>query len=102
MIPNHRYLSGLELASMDSEVEWGDQPADKLIKRYFVKAIRDAHGLWQLIAFVEVEVVSIEDGEDDGYIEPGRETSRIPFPFESQLRKQLIKSWRANPPFHMA
>lgn len=103
MIPSRRYQEGLEIASMDSHVEWGDSPENKVIKRYFVKAVQDCAGRWLMTAFIEVEIVAIADnGEDEGYLEPAVEVGCFSFPSSASVRKSLLREWRMNPPFYRA
>lgn len=97
-----RYLAGLVIAEWDTHKD-GIFPADDhVIKRLFVKAVDDGcTGLGadkkELVAFVEVEVVSIEDGVDEGFIEIPAEVYRVPFPYDVHVRKHMLRQMREQP-----
>lgn len=101
--PNRRYIEGLSLAQMDSRDEWGDSDRDYLIKTLFVKAEEsEVPGIWLLVAFVEVEIFGNEDDcEGEDFTEPGKEVYRLPFPFDLQTCKAVLRLLREQPSFHL-
>lgn len=103
-MPGSRYFEGLVLASMNSHNEVGDSKEDHLIKRLVVFAQEEKHhkGHYDLVAVVEVEIISIEADEDHGWVEPGVEVYRCPFPTGRQMRKSLLRTMKANPKFSSA
>jgi len=87
---------------MNSVEEWDDDPKDSIIKRLFVKAIKNEIGEWELVACIEIEVISVnDDGIDKGFIALGHgaEVYRVPFPFNPKFRKELIRSFIKFPKF---
>lgn len=103
-IPPKRYLDGLVLDEMDSSEEWNDPPHDKVIKTFFVKAVLNETGAYDLVALIEVEVIGVPDGQDDddGFIEIPREVYRLPFPENVAIRKGILRELKAHPQFHTA
>lgn len=102
--PSRRYQEGLVIATMDSSEEWGDPPHDKVIKTFFVKAVPNETGAYDLVALVEVEVIGDPDGpdDDDGFLEIPREVYRLPFPENVAIRKGILRALKAHPQFHKA
>jgi hypothetical protein len=102
-----RYLDGLVIAEWDTHKE-GIFPADDhVIKRLCVKAVgagrtEPLHDDIELVGAVEVEVVSIEEGEDKGEVYFPVEVYRIPFPYDVKLRKQLLRLMRGQPKMFVA
>lgn len=93
------YQCGVVLSVMDSREEWKSDPDDYVIKRLVAFVAHNAAQKDDLVLVAEVEVVSIEDGEDEGFLEPGREVCRMPFPYDSKTRKRFLKSYSASPKF---
>ncbi|MCK9344518.1 MAG: hypothetical protein M0P64_00140 [Candidatus Pacebacteria bacterium] len=97
-----RYLKGFDVAIMNSSEECGDDPKDCLIKRLYVKAVKNDINNWELVACIEIEVVSInKDGVDEGFIAlaHGAEVYRVPFPFGLKFRKEIIRSFVQYPKY---
>ncbi len=69
----------------------------------FVKAEEsEVPGIWLLVAFVEVEIFGNEDDcEGEDFTEPGKEVYRLPFPFDLQTRKAVLRLLREQPSFHL-
>lgn len=108
-----RYLQGLVIAEWSSRGTRGSTPNDYIIKRLVITAEGadkvSTEDDVELVASVEVEVISLEDGltgdgsmisvdePDDGFIEMSVEVYRLPFPFDSKLRKQVLRLMRNQP-----
>lgn len=90
--PPQRYQNGLTLMTTNSAIDLGDSPLDHVIKRLQVFAIEERNHGWDLVFEVEAEIVSLEEGMNDiGYLDIPKEIYRIPFPFESNLRKAVLR-----------
>ena len=97
-----RYQCGLMLLEYNTHTEGTDGADDHVVKTLFVKAVQDQIGNWELVAMVEVEVISIEDGNDEGELYPGIEVYRMPFPFELRTRLALLRLIRSAPKFFLS
>lgn len=97
-----RYLKGFNVAEMNSVDDFGDDPKDSLIKRLFVRADKNELAEWELVAWVDVETINIQqDGVDYGGHNSSVEVYRLPFPSHAKLRKAIIRSFIAAPKFFM-
>lgn len=98
---NRRYKSGLKLVWMKSSFEWLDPDDDQVIKTLFVVAEETSVKTWDLVAYLDVEVVGKDkQGLDNGFFTPEVEIYRIPFPYQPLLRKGLLRLIRAHPKFY--
>jgi hypothetical protein len=98
--PPRRYVDGIAIAKMDSRIDWGNPDDDYSIKTLFVRAEEsEVPDIWLLVAFVEVEVFGNEDEESDDFTELGKEVYRLPFPFDLQTRKTVLRLLREQPSF---
>ena len=98
-----RYREGLTIAEWNSYtgnvVYSGDRTStkeDHIINRLTVVAQNGSVGQGTaLVAFIETEVVAIEDGVDEGYIElPHKRMYSMPFPHDVRARKQVLRQIR--------
>ncbi len=96
------YEHGVVLSVMDSREEWKNSSNDCVIKRLVAFLVQNVAKEYELVLVVEVEVISVVDGEDDGFFEPGREVYRIPFPSDSKTRKRFLRSCTSSPKFFVA
>ncbi len=82
----------------------GDPEEDYVLKRLIVRAKVDTDNSrsFYLVAFVEVEVVSIEDGQDEGFIDQPVEVYRTPFLWDVRSRKSLLREMILHPKFSHA
>lgn len=100
-----RYLEGLILSEYRSYEESSEDTThgnenDFVIKRLYVIAKQNDIDEWELIAFIEVETIEIqENGEDTGDFHPGVEIYKLPFPFNLKLRKQILRLITEHPKF---
>jgi hypothetical protein len=110
-----RYLgNGLVIAEWSSRGARYSTPNDYVIKRLIVVAVEagkvsSKEDDVELVASIEVDVISLENGLngdasmeadadiDDGYLECPVEVYRIPFPYDTNLRKQIIRLIRSQP-----
>lgn len=100
---NRRYLEGLLVAEWNSHTDGLDASHDHVIKRLFVTAVHgEEDGRMELVASVEVEVVSIEDGVDEGYFELRVTVYQIPFPYDSKVRRSIVRGIRDAPKMWIA
>ncbi len=91
--PPQRYQKGLTLMTTNSVIDLGDSPYEHVIKRLQVFAIEERNHGWDLVFEVEAEVVSVDGrGSDTGYLDIPKEIYRIPFLYESNLRKAILRS----------
>lgn len=100
-----RYKEGLVVATWDTHKEGIFSKDDHVIKRLYVVAEQsDAHREgenFDLVGYVEVEVVSIENGTDEGYIDgPDVEVYRLPFPYDVHARKGILRIMRGESKFY--
>lgn len=89
-----RYQDGFVIAEFCSaEQPWKDKESNSLVGRLVAKSeIGDkVTGRVNLIVFLEVEIIEIKDGEDDGYFEPGTVYYTLPFPEDSATRKKILR-----------
>ena len=100
-----RYREGLTIAEWNSYtgnvVYPGDRTStkeDHIINRLIVVAQNGSVGQdTALVAFIETEVVAIEDGVDEGCIElPYKRMYSMPFPHDVRVRKQVLRQIREN------
>lgn len=100
-VPNRRYLDGIVIGSMDSRKEWGNSDDDHVVKLLvvFAKEVMEIRGCFDLVAVVEVEVISIEDGNDERFLVPGKEVYRMPFPADVSFRKAALRLIRQYPKY---
>lgn len=96
------YEHGVVLSVMDSREEWKNNSDDCVIKRLVAFLVQNVVNEYELVLVAEVEVVSVVDGEDDGYFEPGREVYRMPFPSDCKTRKRFLRSCISSPKFFVA
>lgn len=106
-----RYLDGLAIAEWNSRGILDSTPNDYIIKRLVITAqgagrVDPEHDDIELVASIEVDIVSLEDGlngdasmdeMDEGFIEMPVEVYRLPFPFNFKLRKQILRLIRDQP-----
>lgn len=109
-VPGSRYCDGLVIAEWNSHTgsdqyapDGMSSPEDHIVKRLYVKA-KPTQGRpkdYTLVGIVEVEVVAIEDGEDQGHFEvPTHQVYEMPFPHDLQTRKQVLRQMQEAPKFN--
>jgi hypothetical protein len=100
-----RYLGdGLVIAEWSSHLHGPDSVDDHIIKRLCATAqeVPKRPGVYDLVGFVEIDVVAIENGEDEGFIElPTHEVYRAPFPYGVRDRKRMLRQMCEEPKFHL-
>lgn len=101
-----RYRNGFVIAMWDTCKDGVFPADDHVIKRLCVIAepgdASQKGEKMDLVGYVEVEVVSIENGEDDGFIHgPAVEVYRMPFPHDVSVRKTMLRAMRDEPKFYV-
>jgi len=99
-----KYLRGFCIAVMKSVEGFLDSKEDCVRKRLFVKAEENDVGDFELVAYIEVEVIGItKEGTDEGFIHGYEvEVYRIPFPSDRTVRRTIIRMIREHPKFFTA
>lgn len=101
----YRYREGLVIAEWNTHSDEIFPEDDHVIKRLFVKAgpgdATKEGAEVDLVGYMEVEVVSIEDGEDKGFFEPPIEVYRTPFPYDVRVRKHVLRQMAEQPKFYV-
>lgn len=101
--PPKRYLNGFVIAQMDSQEDFGDSPKDKLIKRLSVQAVENDIGEYELVACIEVEIISIDaNDKDHGVFETPVEVYRMPFFYDPTVRKIIVRTIRVHEKYFKA
>lgn len=108
----NRYFEGIVIAEWNSHTgsplfgpDGVSTAEDHIIKRLVVKAVQDQKipSFYDLVGVVEIEVVAMEDGEDEGHYEGlTREVYRLPFPYDLKVRKHVLRQMQLQPHFHRA
>ncbi len=75
-----------------------------VIKRLFVKAEESGNGNFDLVAYLDVKVTgATKEGTKESFSHEYQvEVYRIPFPFDLNLRKTIIRMFKKNPKYFVA
>lgn len=99
---NKRWFEGFVIARCDGRTLGIYSDTDYPIKILEVKVeLNDEiNQRYDLVAYGLVETVFIElDGHDKGYLTDGIELYRMPFPYDFQVRKYMMRQMRQFPKF---
>lgn len=101
-----RYLreEGLLLDFMDSRVDFGDPEDDYIIKKVFAvvenaEVLTEKGSKFFLVIRGHVEI-SHEHNEEARAITDVKDLYRIPFPYDTYVRKYMLRLFKENPEYY--